>query len=65
MSTPRRPRRAGDAARRRASLRREPSPSWRCDPGLPIAAKRAEIVERLRVEPILIVVGETGSGKST
>ena len=65
MTRLRRPRRAGDAARRRATLRRESRPRLRCDPALPIAAKHAEIVARLRVEPILIVVGETGSGKST
>ncbi|MDE2294600.1 MAG: ATP-dependent RNA helicase HrpA [Gammaproteobacteria bacterium] len=65
MSATRRPRHAGDAARRRADARRESRPVLRCDPGLPIAAKHAEIVERLRREPVLIVVGETGSGKST
>ena len=65
MSRSRRPRGAGDAARRLASVRRESRPTLRCDPSLPIAATRAEIVERLRVEPVLIVVGETGSGKST
>ena len=62
---PRGSRRAGDAARRRKDARRASRPSLHCDPSLPIAAKHAEIVERLRVEPILIVVGETGSGKST
>jgi HrpA-like RNA helicase len=32
---------------------------------LPVAAYREEIVQRLRDERVLIVVGETGSGKTT
>jgi len=32
---------------------------------LPIAARRAEIVAALRAHPVLIVAGETGSGKTT
>jgi len=32
---------------------------------LPIAAHREEIIARLRAEQVLIVVGETGSGKTT
>ncbi|MDD5350385.1 MAG: ATP-dependent RNA helicase HrpA, partial [Chthoniobacteraceae bacterium] len=34
-------------------------------PDLPICARRAEIVEALRAHQVLIVAGETGSGKTT
>jgi ATP-dependent helicase HrpA len=35
------------------------------DPELPISARRDDILEALRREQVLIVAGETGSGKST
>lgn len=35
------------------------------DPELPITARRAEIQAALEAHPVLIVAGETGSGKST
>ena len=35
------------------------------DERLPIAGRRAEIIEALRANQVLIVCGETGSGKST
>ncbi len=35
------------------------------DPGLPISAKREGIMEALRASQVLIVAGDTGSGKST
>ena len=35
------------------------------DPDLPISASRAEILEALRHHQVLIVAGDTGSGKST
>ncbi len=35
------------------------------DPDLPIAARRGEILEALDRHPVLIVAGDTGSGKST
>ncbi|KAJ1623273.1 P-loop containing nucleoside triphosphate hydrolase protein [Pavlovales sp. CCMP2436] len=35
------------------------------EPALPVAAFRDEVVSRLRDERVLIVVGETGSGKTT
>ena len=34
-------------------------------PNLPIATKRDEIAEAIRANPVVIVCGETGSGKST
>lgn len=34
-------------------------------PALPVSARVAELVELVRKEPVLIVAGETGSGKST
>ncbi|MGQ9564470.1 MAG: ATP-dependent RNA helicase HrpA [Thermogutta sp.] len=34
-------------------------------PNLPISAKRDEIAEAIRANPVVIVCGETGSGKST
>ena len=38
---------------------------FRHDPNLPISARREEILETLRRQPVLIVAGDTGSGKST
>ncbi|HLW24162.1 MAG TPA: ATP-dependent RNA helicase HrpA [Steroidobacteraceae bacterium] len=39
--------------------------SFRRDPELPISARREEILASLEAHPVLIVAGETGSGKST
>jgi len=39
--------------------------AFKHDPGLPISAQRAAIMEALRRSPVLIVAGDTGSGKST
>jgi ATP-dependent helicase HrpA len=49
-----------DAERRRASI-----PPLVYDESLPIVARREEIVAAIREHPVLIVCGETGSGKST
>ncbi|HLZ98719.1 MAG TPA: ATP-dependent RNA helicase HrpA [Steroidobacteraceae bacterium] len=38
---------------------------FKYDPDLPISARREEIIEALRRHPVLIVAGDTGSGKST
>lgn len=35
------------------------------DPNLPIAAKADEIVELIRAHPVVVIAGETGSGKTT
>jgi len=47
-------------AARRARL---PKPEF--DPALPIAAKRGEIARAIESHPVVIVCGETGSGKTT
>src|ERR1700727_1857997 len=38
---------------------------FRHDSDLPISARREEIMEALQKNPVLIVAGDTGSGKST
>ncbi|QRN81855.1 MAG: DEAD/DEAH box helicase, partial [Nocardiopsis sp. BM-2018] len=40
-------------------------PPLRYDPALPITARRDEILELLRTHQVVVVAGETGSGKST
>jgi len=47
--------------------RREEPPPWRLDfpPELPITARREEIVRAIREHPVVILSGETGSGKTT
>ena len=45
--------------------RRDSVPSIRYDENLPIAAKRDEIKEALLKHQVLIIAGETGSGKTT
>ncbi|HXA35262.1 MAG TPA: ATP-dependent RNA helicase HrpA, partial [Steroidobacteraceae bacterium] len=51
--------RAAAAARRSSPL------VFKHDPALPISARRESIVEALRRDQVLIVAGDTGSGKST
>lgn len=51
------------AAYRPASRPAGPLPEY--DPQLPITARRTEILAALAAHPVLIVAGETGSGKST
>ncbi len=45
--------------------RRESVPTVRYDDNLPIAAKRDEIKDALLKQQVLIIAGETGSGKTT
>ena len=45
--------------------RRAGVPQVRFDDELPVARKRAEIAAAIREHPVVIVCGETGSGKST
>ncbi|HLP07884.1 MAG TPA: ATP-dependent RNA helicase HrpA [Opitutaceae bacterium] len=47
--------------------RRHEPPAWRLDfpPELPITARRVEIVRAIREHPVVILSGETGSGKTT
>ena len=40
-------------------------PGFECDTGLPICSHREELVEAIRRHQVLIVAGETGSGKTT
>jgi ATP-dependent helicase HrpA len=53
------------SAAARLSARRAAPLTFRFDAALPITARRAEILEALRTHQVLIVAGETGSGKST
>jgi ATP-dependent helicase HrpA len=48
-----------------AAARAFPELVFKHDPDLPITAQRAAIMEALRQSPVLIVAGDTGSGKST
>jgi len=50
-------------ARRTARLECRPTPDY--DPELPISARRDDIVEAIRQHQVVIIAGETGSGKST
>jgi ATP-dependent helicase HrpA len=45
--------------------RRDSVPAVRYDDSLPIAAKRDEIMEVIAAHQVLIIAGETGSGKTT
>lgn len=42
-------------------------PAWKLDypPSLPITARRGEIVRAIREHPVIVLAGETGSGKTT
>ena len=40
-------------------------PRLQFDPGLPINARRGDICAAVREHPVVIVCGETGSGKTT
>jgi ATP-dependent helicase HrpA len=51
---------AEEIARRRANLPRPEFP-----PELPVSARRAEIARAIRDHPVVVVCGETGSGKTT
>ncbi|MCQ4314299.1 ATP-dependent RNA helicase HrpA [Pseudomonas stutzeri] len=49
----------------KAEARRNSVPAMRYDDQLPIAAKREEIKDALRKHQVLVIAGETGSGKTT
>jgi ATP-dependent helicase HrpA len=49
----------------RTAARSALQPAFNYDPDLPICAKREEIIAALRLHQVLIVAGDTGSGKST
>jgi len=57
-----------DEARRSVEMRarrRDQLPAIDYPMELPIAAKRAEIVAAIQAHPVLVIAGETGSGKTT
>ncbi len=53
------------AARAACSARTAPQLLFKHDPDLPITAQREAILEALADRQVLIVAGDTGSGKST
>src|ERR1700728_3333996 len=54
-----------DAAARRAAARAAPQLQFEHDPELPITGQREAILKALAERQVLIVAGDTGSGKST
>src|SRR5260221_10543393 len=54
-----------DAARTRYAARAARVPEIRVDESLPIAANADEIVRLIRAHQVIVLAGETGSGKST
>nr|WP_049621630.1 ATP-dependent RNA helicase HrpA [Frateuria defendens] len=54
---------AASAARRRA--RAEAKPAIRLDESLPISARADDIVKLIREHQVVVIAGETGSGKTT
>ena len=55
----------GDIAARQLGKRAAAQLAFKRDPELPIFARREAILQALRDEQVLIVAGDTGSGKST
>jgi ATP-dependent helicase HrpA len=54
-----------DAARERCAARAASRPAFTYPPELPVAARAGEIAAAIREHPLVIVCGETGSGKTT
>jgi len=54
-----------DQSRAAVEKRQRGVPKFDCDSGLPICSHREELVEAIRRHQVLIVAGETGSGKTT
>ncbi|MEU0491776.1 ATP-dependent RNA helicase HrpA [Nocardiopsis sp. NPDC006139] len=54
-----------DEARLRVDLRREAVPELTYPESLPVSARRDDIAEAIRDNQVVIVAGETGSGKTT
>ncbi|MBI3150034.1 MAG: ATP-dependent RNA helicase HrpA [Betaproteobacteria bacterium] len=52
-------------AMQRAEARREQLPQFSFPPELPVSARHQEIAAAIRENPVVIVCGETGSGKTT
>ena len=57
--------RAVEAAERRVERRRATVPEPRYPAGLPVSEKKDEVLAAIRDHQVVIVAGETGSGKST
>ncbi|TXI75833.1 MAG: ATP-dependent RNA helicase HrpA, partial [Dokdonella sp.] len=54
-----------DASRARVEARRARIPAIRIDESLPIAARSEEIIRLIGAHQVLVLAGETGSGKTT
>ncbi|MET0226632.1 MAG: ATP-dependent RNA helicase HrpA [Dokdonella sp.] len=54
-----------EASARRRAVRAARVPAIRVDESLPIAARADEIVELIRKHQVIVLAGETGSGKTT
>ncbi len=54
-----------EASKARVEARRLSVPSMRYDDALPIAAKREEIKAAIAAHQVVVIAGETGSGKTT
>ncbi|MFM9115576.1 MAG: DEAD/DEAH box helicase, partial [Planctomycetota bacterium] len=53
------------ASQERVALRRRNRPALSYDPELPITALHQELADAIQKHPVVVVCGETGSGKST
>ena len=49
----------------RRELRAQTMPRPQYPPGLPISARKDDIVAAIRAHPVVVIAGETGSGKTT
>ena len=53
------------AAEQRVALRKAATPTIRYPENLPVSQKKQEILDAVRDHQVVIVAGETGSGKTT
>ncbi|NRF70516.1 ATP-dependent RNA helicase HrpA [Aquincola sp. S2] len=65
MRPPRAPRAPGSGERRGAPRPATPVPPITYPESLPVSSRREEIARAIREHPVVIVCGETGSGKTT
>ncbi|KAA9133437.1 ATP-dependent RNA helicase HrpA [Marinihelvus fidelis] len=56
---------SADKREQRRALRRAGAPVAKYDDALPITARREDIIAAIRDNPVVVVAGETGSGKTT
>ena len=54
-----------DAAKARLSVRKQALPCFQFPPELPVSEKHEEIAEAINANQVVILAGETGSGKTT